>query len=76
MNEEHQIPIWFFIGLVLAFYGLVILAAGIYHLFHPPEHPVALQYLHPDVWWPLVLLAIGLVYVVRYAPRRRSLGKM
>jgi len=70
MNEEHQIPIWFFIGVVLTFYGIVILAAGLYQLFYPPARPVALQHLHPDIWWPVVLLALGLVYIIRHAPRR------
>ena len=76
MKQERQIPIWFFIGLVLAFYGIVILAAGIYHLFDPPAHPVALQNLHPDIWWPLVLLAIGLIFLFKHAPwRRNSVGR-
>jgi integral membrane sensor domain MASE1 len=70
VDKEHQIPIWFFIGLVLTLYGTVILAAGIYHLFYPSARVVALQHLHPELWWPGVLLGIGLVYVIRYAPWR------
>jgi hypothetical protein len=33
-KEYHEmIPIWFFIGLMLAFYGLLIMGAGIYQIF-------------------------------------------
>lgn len=70
MDKGRQIPIWFFIGLILTFYGIVILGTGIFHLFHPPAHPVALQGLHPDIWWAAVLLAVGLIYVIKHAPWR------
>lgn len=73
MEKGHQIPIWFFIGLVLTFYGIVILGTGLYHLIYPPARAVALQHLHPDIWWSAVLLVIGLIYVIRYAPRRNQL---
>ena len=75
MNEEHKIPIWFFIGVVLAFYGIVILAAGLYHLFCLPSRPMVPQCVHPDIWWPFVLIALGLIYVIRHAPLRRTSGK-
>ncbi len=71
MESGRQIPIWFFIGLVLAFYGLVILSSGLYHLFRPAARVVALQHLHPDLWWSALLLIIVLIYVIKYAPRRR-----
>ena len=67
-KEEGLIPIWFFIGVLLAAYGLLISATGIYHLFRPPEHPVALANLHADIWWGAVILALGLVYAIRFRP--------
>ena len=69
-KEDRQIPIWFFIGVIVTFYGVVILATGIYHLFVPPPRTVALQELHPDVWWPLVLLVVGLVFTIKHNPWR------
>jgi len=72
VDKEHgQIPIWFFIGVIVTFYGIVILGTGIYHLFVPPERPVALQELHPDLWWPVVLLVIGLLFAIRHNPLRK-----
>jgi hypothetical protein len=65
---EHGIPIWFFIGALLAVYGVLILGAGIYGLFHPPQ--VALAGLHAGVWWGALLVVIGLGYVRAFRPRR------
>jgi len=66
---EHGIPIWFFIGALLAVYGVLILAAGVVGLVHPPK--VALANLHAGIWWGALLLAIGLGYVTAFRPRRK-----
>ena len=67
-----MISIWFFIGLSLAGNGALILGAGIYQLVKPPLQPgVVLFQLHANVWWGAVLLLFGLVYCVRFAPRRQ-----
>ena len=65
---EHGIPIWFFIGTLLAVYGVLIFGAGIYGLFHPPR--VALANLHVGIWWGALLVVIGLGYVRAFRPRR------
>jgi hypothetical protein len=68
-----MISIWFFIGVSLAVNGALILAAGIYQLVNPPVDPsVVLFNLHAGVWWGAVLLAIGLIYCIRFAPRRHA----
>ncbi len=72
MDKERQIPIWFFIGALLAVYGLLIHATGLYNLFWPPEHPLALEELHAGIWWGELLLILGLVYVVKYWPWKRK----
>ncbi|HLX84957.1 MAG: hypothetical protein WBQ68_12980 [Terriglobales bacterium] len=67
-----MISIWFFIGISLAGNGALILAAGIYQLVKPPLNPgVVLYNLHANVWWGALLLLFGLVYCVRFAPRRQ-----
>jgi len=70
MDSEHQIPIWFFIGVLLGTYGLLIFGSGIYGLIHPPERTVALSYLHADIWWGALLLVLGIVYIVKFRPNR------
>ncbi len=68
-----MISIWFFIGISLLVNGALILAAGIYQLINPPEHPaVVLFSLHANVWWGALLLVVGLIYCTRYAPNRQS----
>jgi len=48
------------------------LAAGIYQLVNPPANPgVVLFHLHANVWWGALLLAIGILYSVKFAPRRQ-----
>ncbi len=70
MHDEHQIPIWFFIGALLLIYGLLILGAGLYALVFPPPEAqrVALFHLHADVWWGAFMAIAGLFYCLRYNP--------
>jgi len=72
MHHEGGIPIWFFIGSLLSVYGILILGSGIYNVISPPAHPVALAHLHADIWWGILLLVVGLIYVVRYRPSKGS----
>ena len=67
--HKKMISIWFFIGILLLFYGVVILGAGIYELSHPPEHPVVLAELHAGIWWGLLLTALGGWYTLHFKPR-------
>lgn len=69
-EQEKQIPIWFFIGITLGVYGLLILGTGIYHLVCPPQKPVAMAHLHADIWWGALLVLIGLIYVLKYRPSK------
>jgi FtsH-binding integral membrane protein len=68
MHEEHQVPIWFFIGCLLLIYGLIITATGIYLWICPPEHQVELFQYHADVWWGCLLVVLGLFYSIRFNP--------
>ncbi len=69
-EHEGMISIWFFIGLLLFAYGVLIFSAGIYDLFQPPAKPVVLAQLHAGIWWGLLLLALGLLYSIRFRPRK------
>ena len=46
MKTDGAISIWFFIGISLLVNGLLILAAGLYELSHPPAFKVVLYDLH------------------------------
>ena len=70
--QDREIPIWFFIGISLLVNGILIVGAGVWEIFHPPANPVVLFHLHANVWWGAVLLLLGIVYCVRFAPTRQS----
>jgi hypothetical protein len=68
--SKHLVAVWFFIGLLLITYGVLILGAGIYDLVVPPAHPVVLANLHAGIWWGAFMLVIGAVYTYRFSPSR------
>jgi len=65
-----KIPIWFFIGCMLAIYGVMVLGYGLYELATGTVANVQLANLHTPVWWGGLLLLIGLMYVVKFRPGR------
>ena len=72
MHDEHQVPIWFFIGGLLLIYGILITGVGVYHIAAPPpeEARVTLYNLHADIWWGLLMVATGLFYAIRFHPSK------
>lgn len=70
--HEGGISIWFFIGLSLLVNGVLITAAGVWEVLHPPalEKQVVLFHYHANVWWGALLLVFGLIYCVKYSPSR------
>jgi hypothetical protein len=63
--------IWFFAGIMLLAYGIVILAAGLWELGHPLANPPALAQLHAPIWWGALLAVSGASYTFKFWPRRR-----
>ncbi len=70
MHGPGFISIWFFIGTLLTIYGVLITATGLYELGSPPANPPVLAHLHASIWWGAALLVIGLVYFIRFFPRK------
>lgn len=62
--------IWFFSGILLLAYGVIILAAGLYELSHPPAHPPVLSQLHASIWWGALMVVGGLFYTIRFRNHR------
>lgn len=58
--------IWFFSGLLLLTYGLIIMTTGLYELSHPPAHEPVLWQLHAPIWWGGIMTAAGLFYTIRF----------
>ena len=72
MHRPGMLSIWFFIGLLLLAYGILILGAGIYDFMSPPQHPLILAELHAGIWWGVLLIVMGLLYTVKFRPGRNN----
>ncbi len=69
-HRKGMIPIWFFIGILLLAYGVLILGAGIFDYMNPAAHPVVLSELHAGIWWGILLLALGGWYTLKFKPTK------
>ena len=71
MSEKHHIiPVWFFVGLLLFVYGVLIFISGLAELSHPPE--TVLSNLHAPVWWGALLIVLGGVYLFLFRPGKNA----
>ena len=67
MSEKHHIvPVWFFVGVLLLVYGLMIFISGLAEWSHPPG--TVLAELHAPVWWGMLLIVLGSVYGWMFRP--------
>lgn len=69
-QDTHNLSIWFFVGIMLTIYGVLIFGAGIYGLFSPPD--VKLAYLHAGLWWGALLFILGVFYLYHFAPEKKT----
>jgi hypothetical protein len=67
-EKHHMLPVWFFVGVILLIYGVLISLSGLYELSHPPA--TVLSNLHPAIWWGALLTVIGAIYVHLFKPRK------
>jgi hypothetical protein len=71
-HEKESISIWYFIGLLILVYGVLIFAAGIAELISPPARPPVLAELHMGIWWGALVTVLGGVYALLFRPGRRK----
>jgi hypothetical protein len=69
--QSSGIPIWFFIGVLLTIYGALILGYGVSELITGHYANVQLVQYHAPIWWGAILLAVGLMYDVKFRPGRK-----
>jgi len=69
-ERRHMLPVWFFIGMLLTIYGVIILITSIVDWSQPSQ--VILAQYHPGLWGGILLLLIGSFYVLKFRPRRPS----
>jgi FtsH-binding integral membrane protein len=69
-ERRHMLPVWFFIGVLLTIYGVIILITSIAD-WSQPSLAVLSQY-HPGLWGGIILLLIGSFYTLKFRPRPNS----
>jgi hypothetical protein len=66
---KGHIQIWFFSGILLTVYGVLIAGTGFWELGHPLANPPVLYGLHAPIWWGCLMACGGLFYTLRFRPR-------
>ena len=68
-HQHHKmLPVWFFVGVLLLVYGLIIFCVSIEDYSQPSS--VVLSGLHAGVWGGILLVALGGFYTIKFWPRR------
>ena len=73
MHEEHGLSIWFFVGVMLTIYGIIILIANI-PAFSASQNPqVVLEQLHAGLWWSILLVLLGALFLKLHWPGKHTI---
>jgi hypothetical protein len=72
LGVPGNIPIWFFVGVLLTIYGALIGGHGVYAWVTHERSEVVLANLHAAVWWGGMILILGLIYCVKFFPRQQK----
>ena len=59
MHRPGMVSIWFFVGILLLAYGVLITGSALYEFVSPPARTVVLAELHAGVWWGAILVVLG-----------------
>ena len=73
LGIRREIPIWFFVGVLLTVYGALIGGHGVYGWVTHRRDAVVLAGLHAPMWWGGILLILGLIYCVKFFPGKPTL---
>jgi hypothetical protein len=60
---HRMLSIWFFVGLMLTVFGVIVTATGVYFVFRP-QNATVLAELNPSLWWGLIMLAAGVLFLL------------
>lgn len=70
-GRGHMLPVWFFIGVLLTLYGIIILATSIIDYSRPST--AVLGNYHAGIYGGIVLLLIGGAYTFWFWPGRAKI---
>lgn len=71
MHGRNLISIWFFIGVLVLVYGVIILGAGLFGA-PPAGRKVVLYELRADLWWGALMTILGLIYTLKFRPKKKD----
>jgi FtsH-binding integral membrane protein len=66
-RHHKMLPVWFFIGVLLLVYGIIILWTSLAR-FHDPSNVILANY-HAGVWGGALLILLGGGYTLKFRPR-------
>lgn len=73
MTEKKEMKsIWFLVGIVMFSIGIIVLTAGVYYLVEPMDQNIKMSSLHTNIWWGLVIITIGLVYILSNKNKKKN----
>ncbi len=74
MEKESKLSIWFFVGVLLTVYGIIVSAAEAIDFFAPKnkQADIVLENLHAGLWWGAVLFILGLVFLIKHRPGKKK----
>jgi hypothetical protein len=67
-DPGEPLSIWFFVGLILTAYGVLVVGAGLVY----GQGDTVLAATRPGLWWGAIMTLAGAVFVALGRPRRRS----
>jgi hypothetical protein len=67
MHGKREISVWFFIGVLLLIYGILIAGAGVQS---QPDPQVVFSEHRIGIWWGLLLFVLGLIYSIAFRPKK------
>ena len=65
-----MIPVWFFVGILVFLFGILIFITGLAEWSHPPD--TVLANLHAPVWWGAIMIAMGAVFLSVFRPGKKT----
>lgn len=67
--DAEPLPIWFFVGVILAVYGVLVVIAGLVY----PTATTVLANTRPALWWGAVMIVAGALFL--FIGLRKDKGK-
>jgi hypothetical protein len=79
-ERPQMIPVWFFVGILLLLYGVLIFIQGVAEWRNPPDTALSrsnpfhatLANLHPTLWWGVLLIVLGAIFTAAHYPRKKA----